>query len=110
MSLLRDVVAVLEANRIDHTLIGAAAMAVHGVSRRDTIKEPLAFEPLRETKNQKPLIQPKVLGTAWELRFGPDNRFRVFYRVDVSRREVHVLAIGLKKGGSLFIGGLEVKL
>ena len=33
MSLLRDVVAVLEANRIDHTLIGAAAMAVHGVSR-----------------------------------------------------------------------------
>ena len=33
MSLLRDVVAVLETNRIDHTLIGAAAMAVHGVSR-----------------------------------------------------------------------------
>ena len=33
MSLLRDVVAVLEANGIDHTLIGAAAMAVHGVSR-----------------------------------------------------------------------------
>jgi hypothetical protein len=33
MSLLIDVVGVLEANRIDHALIGAAAMAVHGVSR-----------------------------------------------------------------------------
>ncbi len=33
MSLLRDVVAVLEANRVDHALIGAAAMAIHGVSR-----------------------------------------------------------------------------
>jgi predicted nucleotidyltransferase len=33
MSLLRDVVAVLEAQGIDHALIGAAAMAVHGVSR-----------------------------------------------------------------------------
>lgn len=32
MSLLRDVVAVLEANGVDHALIGAAAMAVHGVS------------------------------------------------------------------------------
>ncbi len=33
MRLLRDVVAVLESQGIDHTLIGAAAMAVHGVSR-----------------------------------------------------------------------------
>jgi hypothetical protein len=33
MSLLRDVVAVLEAAKIRHALIGAVAMAVHGVSR-----------------------------------------------------------------------------
>jgi hypothetical protein len=33
MSLLRDVVSVLEAGGIDHALIGAAAMAIHGVSR-----------------------------------------------------------------------------
>ena len=33
MSLLRDVVAVLQAEGIAHALIGAAAMAVHGVSR-----------------------------------------------------------------------------
>lgn len=33
MSLLRDVVATLEGEAIQHALIGAAAMAVHGVSR-----------------------------------------------------------------------------
>jgi predicted nucleotidyltransferase len=33
MSILRAVIAILEASGIDHTLIGAAAMAVHGVSR-----------------------------------------------------------------------------
>lgn len=33
MSLLGDVVALLEAERIPHALIGAAAMALHGVSR-----------------------------------------------------------------------------
>jgi len=77
---------------------------------RDTIQEQLSFEPTRETRNRKPLTGPTVLGSAWELRFGPGNRFRVFYRVDASRREVHVLAIGFKAGSSLFIGGLRVKL
>lgn len=33
MSLVQDVVAVLRRERIDHALIGAVAMAVHGVSR-----------------------------------------------------------------------------
>jgi hypothetical protein len=33
MSLLQDVVALLDRNAIDHTLIGAAALAIHGVSR-----------------------------------------------------------------------------
>ncbi len=77
---------------------------------RDTIQEQLSFEPLRKTKNRKPLTRPAVLGGDWELRFGPENRFRVFYRVDVPRREVQVLAIGVKKGSSLIIGGIEVKL
>lgn len=77
---------------------------------RDTIKEQLSFEPLRRTKNRKPLTRPAVPGGDWELRFGPDNRFRVFYRVDLPRREAQVLAIGVKEGSSLFIGGLEVKL
>ena len=33
MSLVQDVVAVLRREKIDHALIGAVAMAVHGVSR-----------------------------------------------------------------------------
>ena len=41
---------------------------------------------------------------------GSDNRFRVFYDVDVERNEVHILAIGVKEGNRLFIGGEEVKL
>ena len=51
----------------------------HSVIRR-TIKEQLSYDPEGETRNRKPLTRPTVFGTAWELRLGPDNRFRVFYR------------------------------
>ena len=47
-------------------------------------------------------------GADWELRLGPDNCFRVFYRVDTAAREVDILAIGVKDGNRLFIGGEEV--
>jgi hypothetical protein len=43
----------------------------------------------------------------WELRFGPDNRFRVFYRMQED--EVVVLAFGEKQGNRLFIKGKEVE-
>ena len=49
-------------------------------------------------------------GAAWELRCGPDNRFRVFYRIDPDSFEVSILAIGVKKGSQLFIGGEEYVL
>ena len=71
---------------------------------RETIEAQLRFEPDLETKNRKPMRQPNVLGGEWELRFGPDNRFRVFYRVNAREREVHILAIGVKKGSVLHIG------
>ena len=45
-----------------------------------------------------------------EIRFGPDNIFRVFYDVDLERSEVHVLAVGEKKGKRLWIGKEEVVL
>ena len=45
-----------------------------------------------------------------EMRFGPNNRFRVFYRTDPSIGEVHILAIGVKVGNRLFIGGEEFEL
>lgn len=70
----------------------------------------LRYEPEVETRNRKPLLRPSSFGTAWELRFGPQNRFRVFYRVDVAAHEVHVLAIGIKVGNRLFIGGEEFEL
>jgi len=46
----------------------------------------------------------------WELRFGPDNKFRVFYDINIESNEVHILAIGVKEGNRVFIGGEEVKI
>ncbi len=77
---------------------------------RRTIEEQLRFEPEVETRNRKPLLRPSTLGTAWELRFGPRNRFRVYYRADTAAQVVPVLAIGYKVGNRLFIGGKEFDL
>ncbi len=77
---------------------------------RSAIEEQLLFEPEKETRNRKPLRQPAPFEATWELRFGPDNRFRVLYGVDDERRGVQVQAIGVKKGNRLFVGGEEVEL
>jgi mRNA-degrading endonuclease RelE of RelBE toxin-antitoxin system len=77
---------------------------------RKTLEEQLLFEPELETRNRKPLLRPVALGATWELRFGPDNRFRILYTVDLERREVQILAVGIKERNRLFIGGKEVKL
>ena len=74
---------------------------------RHTIERQLAFEASVEMPNRKPLTRPSRFGPAWELRFGPGNRFRVFYRVQSAAREVHVLAIGTKVGNRLCIAGQE---
>jgi mRNA-degrading endonuclease RelE of RelBE toxin-antitoxin system len=78
----------------------------HGLLRR-TINEQLTFTPTDETRNRKSLEEPAPFGASWELRCGPDNRFRVFYDVDSESRDVHVLAIGLKDRSRLLIGGEE---
>ena len=75
-----------------------------------TIEARLQFEPDQETKNRKPLKRPVEYGADWEIRFGPNNRFRVFYQVDRSNKEVLILAIGEKEGSQLFIDGKEVYL
>lgn len=67
----------------------------------------LLFEPETETRNRKPLKRPLVFGAQWELRLGPDNRFRIFYQVNAENREVRILAIGVKYKNRLFIGGEE---
>ena len=77
---------------------------------RTTIEEQLLFEPETATRNRKQLERPIDLGARWELRLGPDNRFRVFYRVDAEKRQVRVLAIGVKERNRLFLAGEEVKL
>jgi len=72
-----------------------------------TIDERLAFAPDKETKNRKLLEQPAPFGATWELRFGPANRFRVFYEVDSRSQSVQILAIGIKERNRLFIGREE---
>jgi len=74
---------------------------------RDKIGEQLRFEPATETTNRKPLRQPAPFAATWEIRFGPDNRFRVLYDIDHEARRVQILAIGEKQKERLFIGGEE---
>ena len=78
----------------------------HGLLRR-TINEQLTNTPSEETRNRKPLDQPAPFEASWELRCGPDNRFRVFYDVDSASQEVRVLAFGVKDRNRLLIGGEE---
>lgn len=77
---------------------------------RTVVEEQLLFEPEKETRNRKPLRQPAPFEATWELRFGPDNRFRVLYGVDHERREVQIQAIGVKKGNRLSVAGEEIEL
>ncbi len=73
------------------------------------LDERLAFTADKATRNRKPLEQPAPFGGTWELRFGPNNRFRVFYEIESAEQTVQVLAIGVKEGNRLFIGGEEFK-
>jgi mRNA-degrading endonuclease RelE of RelBE toxin-antitoxin system len=77
---------------------------------REKIGEQLRFEPASETTNRKPLRQPAPFGATWEIRFGPNNRFRVLYDIDREARAVRIMAIGEKERERLFIGGEEVQL
>jgi mRNA-degrading endonuclease RelE of RelBE toxin-antitoxin system len=77
---------------------------------RAAIEEQLQFQPAKETRNRKPLRQPAPFEATWELRFGPDNCFRVLYGIDAEAREVQIQAIGVKDGNRLLVGGEEVEL
>lgn len=77
---------------------------------RQTIIEQLTFEPVAETRNRKPLKRPVDFEATWEIRFGPKNCFRVFYDVELVNRTVTILAIGVKEGSRLRIGGEEIDL
>lgn len=77
---------------------------------RSEIEEQLQFEPAKETRNRKPLRQPASFEATWEIRFGPDNCFRVLYGIDEEKREVQIQAIGIKEGDRLLVAGEEVNL
>ncbi len=87
-----------------------AIEAKHHALIREKVGEQLRFEPTAETTNRKPLRQPAPFEATWEIRFGPDNRFRVLYDVDHEARMVRILAIGEKQRERLFVGGEEVRL
>ena len=74
---------------------------------RQTLDEQLSHTPAVETRNRKPLEIPAPFEATWELRFGPGNRFRVFYEIDEVGQTVQVLAIGVKEGNRLRIAGEE---
>ncbi len=84
--------------------------AKHHSLIRESLENQLQFEPDVETRNRKPLKRSVVFGAKWEIRFGADNRFRVFYRIEYDRQQVVILAIGEKIGNRLFIGGEEIKI
>lgn len=80
--------------------------AKHHSLIRENLAEQLEYEPEVQTRNRKPLEEPLAFEAEWELRFGPENRFRVFYRVD--EQDVVLLALGEKRGNRLWIEGKEV--
>jgi hypothetical protein len=77
---------------------------------RTTIEKRLSYEPDVKTRNRKPLKRPVFFAATWELRCGPGNQFRVFYDIGQEQHVVSILAIGIKRGNRLFIGGEEIRL
>jgi mRNA-degrading endonuclease RelE of RelBE toxin-antitoxin system len=77
---------------------------------RDAVNQQLSFEPTTETRNRKPLKRPVVFMATWQIRFGPQNRLRVYYDVDHQQQLVSILAIGRKQGNRVVIGAEEIQL
>jgi len=104
--------------RQPYTLVYARAVTDHLKSIdakydsliREKIEEQLLFEPNVETRNRKPLRQPAPFAAQWEIRFGPENRFRVLYDIDAEQHAVQIVAIGEKQGNRLVVGSEEVEL
>ncbi|MCS7039937.1 MAG: type II toxin-antitoxin system RelE/ParE family toxin [Caldilineales bacterium] len=76
----------------------------------DAIEQQLSHEAAIRTANRKPLRIPNAPNATWELRCGANNRYRVFYDVNVEDRFVVVLAVGRKHGNRLVIGNEEFEL
>jgi hypothetical protein len=104
MARRRKFVLVFAPETVQH--MDAIETKYHSLIER-TIDEQLEYTPEKATRNRKLLDEPGPFDATRELRFGPQNRFRVFYVVDAAAWEVHVLAVGVKQREALFIGGEE---
>ena len=71
----------------------------------DSVEEQLVNEPTAETRNRKEM-RPNSL-TSWELRIGD---LRVYYDITEEPQTVTVVAVGIKRGSRIFIGGEERQL
>lgn len=77
---------------------------------RHGIEVGLIHQPDLETRNRKRLARRNALDATWELRLGPNNRFRAFYDIHAGLGTVEILAIGVRRGSRLWIGGEEFGL
>ncbi len=91
---------------VDH--LGVIERKYHSLIEQ-TLDEQLGFAPGRATRNRKPLDQPAPFDATWELRFGPNNRFRAFYEINIQEKIVWILGIGVKAGNRLIVGGKEIE-
>lgn len=82
----------------------------HHAQIREAIEERLSFQPDREDRNRKPLGGSALWEDAWELRCGGQNRFRVFYQINLEMAEVRILGIGVKDRNELIIGKVRIEL
>jgi hypothetical protein len=92
-----------------HNHLGGIDAKYDSLIRQKT-EEQLTYEPDVETRNRKPVRPPAAFQAEWELRFGPNNRFRVFYQIDHDKRQVRIVAIGVKDRNRLLVGGEEVTM
>lgn len=76
----------------------------------ESIEQQLRHEPTVPARNRKALRIPNAVNATWELRCGVNNRYRVFYDIDIESHYVIVLAIGKKAGNRLTIGREEFDL
>jgi hypothetical protein len=93
----------------EHTYehIEAIELKYHSLIEQ-AVLEQLCHQPTVTTKNRKRLRTIGPFGAEWELRCGPDNRFRIFYTADETARAVAIVAVAVKERDRLFIAGKEV--
>ena len=72
----------------------------------DTVDRQLAYQPIVETRNRKPMRPNPV--APWELRIG---NLRVYYDVAMTPEPiVFIRAVGIKYRNRVVIGGEEIEL